>query len=347
MIGNRITDNALTADNGAELIERALREIEQKTGWRALEKEHLFSGVYYDSQKVGSLILKSTNQTGEKAVLKLQLRPIAFDEGFIIRYIEERNRSKIIRFPKLFRDQAWNKEDGYGYVIFEDLSQFRNLWESDLPSDEDRERHGLFLKEFIQQVLPMDSWLPISKGSVNEAYEQAFGHFFEIAQASRHHHIEQSEVDDFRDQYLRMLNMIHFDPVHFTHGHLSGKDVKWDQTNNSFVLLANLYWSYRTTYQEITFPLWVDIMHIRDVNVTVKDLQDRVNKWLVIGRETYGRDISNEPQFWMNLLERCMMTIMLDLGSSEWKKGEIQEKQSLLNAWKELFHWIAKEKLNR
>jgi hypothetical protein len=41
-----------------------------------------------------------------------------------------------------------------------------------------------------------------------------------------------------------------------------------------------------------------------------------------------------------------MMTIMLDLGASEWLEGEIDEKQALLKAWKELFGWVLKNKLN-
>ncbi len=39
------------------------------------------------------------------------------------------------------------------------------------------------------------------------------------------------------------------------------------------------------------------------------------------------------------------MTVMLDLGASEWKNSEIQKKQALLHAWQALFYRILEEKL--
>jgi hypothetical protein len=40
-----------------------------------------------------------------------------------------------------------------------------------------------------------------------------------------------------------------------------------------------------------------------------------------------------------------MMTIMLDVGASEWKAEETQGREALLAAWKELLYWLVKEKI--
>jgi hypothetical protein len=36
---------------------------------------------------------------------------------------------------------------------------------------------------------------------------------------------------------------------------------------------------------------------------------------------------------------------MLDMGASEWKDEEKEQKRALLNCWKEFFCWIMEEKL--
>ncbi len=60
---------------------------------------------------------------------------------------------------------------------------------------------------------------------------------------------------------------------------MSGKDIKYNQEKNEFILMANLYWSYRPKYYELTFPMWVDIMHIRDKNLKLDGVLKRINFW--------------------------------------------------------------------
>ena len=247
-IGNRITDNALNADDGRELIQRALAEIEDQLGWCSTEEKELFTGVYYDTKKVGSFIVKVRNPQGITAVLKLQLRPLPYDEGFIIRHIEGENKSTVIRLPKILVDRPWSEEAGYGFVLFEDLSQLSDLWNSIRPNEDDLVRHGVFLSEFINKLLPVTAWLSAPSVSSQEKYKEAFQHFFEISQKSSHRHISLEEIELLREQFFNILDKIDLHDAHFTHGHLSGKDVKYDEATGEFILLANLYWSWRPKY---------------------------------------------------------------------------------------------------
>ena len=345
--GNRITDNTSAADDGKELIKKALYYIKDNLGWFPVDQTTLFSGVYYDSKKVGSYIIKVQNDTEESAVLKLQLRPLPFDEGYIIRYIDENNKSKKIKTPRIMSDVAWNEKLGFGYLLFEDISELDNLWKNNVSTEADRYLHKTFLQAFLNNTLPIKPWLEKPDMSLSDAYKKSFEHFEKIAKESVHQHVEKKLVTEYKDIYYKVIDRMEFEDIHFTHGHLSGKDVKYNLRENSFTVMANLYWSYRPKYYELTFPIWVDIMHIRDENITLNDVIERINAW---GNQwqnnLYDHDPTKTLQYWFNLLERSMVTIMLDLGASEWKENERDEKQALLNAWQDLFRWIIKNKIS-
>lgn len=344
--GNRITDNALDADNGEQVIGRALEEIERSLGWRREDQAPLFSGVYYDSQKVGSLIVKVRNDQGQTAVLKLQLKPLPHDEGSIIRQIAAQCKDSSIHPLTIHADEPWESGRGYGYLVFEDLSTLPNLWTHDVTDASDRARHKEFLQAFFSKVLPIEPWMPRPSVELKQKAKEAFEHFYTIALKSNHHHVEEAEVQRFAERYFSQLDRTELGDVHFTHGHLSGKDVKFNQTERSFTFLANLYWSWRPEYYELVFPMWVDLMHLREKNLSFASFLKRVQDWCELWHEgIFEHDPTTEKRFWLLLLERSMLTIMLDLGASEWKEGEREEKQALLNCWKEFFDWIEEKKL--
>ncbi len=342
-IGNRITDHALTADDGHALIARAILEIEREHGWRMVDPRPLFSGIYYDSTKVGSFITRVTHDRGETAVLKLQLRPLPFDEGLIIRHVQKQIRSRHIRLPNIFFDEPWSEIRGYGYLVLEDLSHLPHLWAT-RPDEAAFARHRTFLAEFVHNVLPIEPYLPTPQMTPKEKYRESCDHFSSIAKASRHHHVDIDEIEKMKEEYLRVLENVAFEGIHFTHGHLSGHEIVEGRETDSFILFANLYWSFRPTYYEVVFPLWVDLMGIRDRHVSQDDLTNRIGRWIQLWIEIEAVDLREKPSFWFSMLERSMMTVMLDLGASEWKDSEVKEKQALLMAWKNLFYWILTEK---
>jgi len=345
-IGNIITGNALDADDGRDVIDRAVVLIDKECGWRVADPQVLFSGVYYDSQKVGSWIAKVEHSDGRKGVLKLQLKPLDYDEGFIVRQIEKYNRSKRIRLPQIFIDQPWDKELGFGFLIFEDLSELPNLWKNNVTDADDRKLHAEFLEEFFDNLLPVESWLEKPGVSLKEMKIKGFEHFYAIAQASSHKHVDGKKIEAMRKIYFEMIDQIDLGELHFTHAHMSGKDIKYDKKNGSFILLANLYWSFRPLYYELTFPIWVDIMHVGDKDFGLDKILYRIEEWSkVFQRVVKDSNLSEDKRYWFNLLQRAMATVMLDLGACEWKHGKEAELEALLKSWEELFYWIIEEKL--
>jgi hypothetical protein len=342
--GNRLTDNALTADDGRALIARATSEIEKMFGWRPVDERVIFSGLYYDSTKVGSFLTRVTNQKGEYAVLKLQLRPLPFDEGLIMRHVQNQITTNRVRLPALLADAPWEDVRGYGYLIMEDLSHLPHLWAT-RPTEQDFQRHTIFLSEFMHHVLPIAPYLPVPQIGIKEKTQESFAHFYTIAQASHHRHIDFHEIETMKKAYLNALEGMTFEGFHFTHGHLSGHEIVEDRKTDSFILFANLLWSFRPSYYEVVFPLWVDLMGIRDIRISREDLLSRIDRWIQLWKEIENVDLSEKRTFWFSILERSMMTTMLDLGASEWRDSEVQEKQALLDAWKDTFYWILEEKI--
>ena len=346
--GNDITDNAINADSGEALITKGILDIERNTEWRVVDRERFINdkGVYYDSAKVGSFFVGVANDAGTRAVLKLQLRPLPFDEGLIIRHVSDRNKSKSVRTPIVFLDKAWNKIDGYGFIILEDVSSFPRLW-PDVPPhrDENFLNHKKFLIEFLHNVLPIEPMLPKPLIDVVADGRAQFDQYYSIASASKHHHIENDAVLRYKDMYFaRLENMLVVD-VHFSHAHLTGIDVRVDVKKEEFILLANLYWRWVPTYQELVFPTWNALMHIHNDNLTFKDFLNTVERWnLLWSSGLYDHDPTAQSFYWDGLLKFAMNTIMLDLGASEWKKGDEKSKQALLNCWQEFFLWILKNK---
>src|SRR3990167_4640133 len=347
--GNRTTDNALTADEGKDSISKAFEYIEKETDWHITDREKFknATGVYYDSKKVGSVFVEVANKKEEKGVLKIQLRPLSFDEGSIIRHIQPQIRTKRIRLPKLFLDSPLNEAAGYGFLIFEDLSPLPKIWSSLPPTQEkDFKQHKDFLKEFVHNLLPVQPFVDKPKENQLELAQESFDHYWGIAQQSSHKHFEPVEIENFKKRYFEALSRMSFEDLHFTHGHLSGLDIVYDSANDQYGVMGNLYWKWRPKYWELTFPTWNNLMHIRDKNLTFDKFLDVVNRWVNLGStELYDHDPSTKPQYWINLFSFAMNTIMLDLGASEWKENEIQERELLLDCWKKFFDYIAKEKL--
>ena len=342
--GNRITANATQADDGKDLIVRALKYIETKYGYTPIDKSTLFAGVYYDSKKVGSFIIRVQHGDGDTAVLKLQLRSLPFDEGFIIRSLEKELEGDRVRPVKILHDKPWSEDGGFGYLIFEDISHLPNLWKNAPTILEDRLLHKKFISAFHDSVLPIKQhWVEKPSSNLNEKILEAFKHFQKIARDSSHHHIANTELEPFTQKYFEIIDKQGFDgEIVFTHGHLSGYDVKHDQQNDQFILMANLYWSWRPKNYELVFPIWVDLMQIRDTSLTFSNFLDRVMAWVKIWPE----EITKDRNFWLMLLDRSILTIMLDLGASKWKNNEVEQKLALLKSWKTFFSWLVKNKLS-
>ena len=114
-------------------------------------------------------------------------------------------------------------------------------------------------------------------------------------------------------------------------------DISIAPASGAFVLFSNLMWSYRPKYYEGIFPFWADTMGIRNPGVTGEDILVRADTWAgVLGRVT-GENPRETALFRFLILERAMMTVMLDLGASEWSEEEARAKQALLLAWKDAF----------
>ncbi len=125
-----------------------------------------------------------------------------FDEGFIIRHIDKYNKSKKIRTLNILNDSPWDKDLGFGYLMFEDVSNLQNLWKKHITTNKDRQLHKIFLKEFINNTLPIKSWLDKPTIELKQAYIKALEHFEKIANKSSYSHIDSKVVNNYKNILL-------------------------------------------------------------------------------------------------------------------------------------------------
>ena len=166
------------------------------------------------------------------------------------------------------------------------------IWSSLPPkADKDYVQHKDFLKEFLQQVLPIEPFIDKPKEIQLELLQESFDHYWGVAQQSSHRHIDKEEVLDFKKRYLELISKITYDDLHFTHGHLSGLDIVYDTSRDQYTVMGNLYWKWRPKYWELTFPTWNSLMHIRDKNLTFDNFLNMVDRWIKLGStDLYNHD---------------------------------------------------------
>jgi hypothetical protein len=118
-MSNRIAEKFFDQSNFAEREKEVLGEIVRETGF--VPEKEIFRGKIYDANKVGSLIYAG-NYENNPAVLKIQGLKPEVDEIDIVAKFNEQNVSKKVRLPRLYNGKKWNEQDGYGYLLQEQVS---------------------------------------------------------------------------------------------------------------------------------------------------------------------------------------------------------------------------------
>jgi hypothetical protein len=130
----------------------------------------------------------------------------------------------------------------------------------------------------------------------------------------------------------------------FCHGHLTANDIFRIQ-NSSFVLLSNLFWSFRPQWYDLAFNVWGCLLHIRDVHYSFDELLSYVDQW----RKTYRmipavqEDEDFDRKMTMLILERTLGAILVDLGANDFYEQKENQPyfQHLLNLHQQLFDTLA------
>ncbi|KKT74044.1 MAG: hypothetical protein UW71_C0037G0008 [Parcubacteria group bacterium GW2011_GWB1_44_7] len=340
-MNNRITEKYFTQDDFSQREADVLAQVTAETGF-VVEKE-IFRGTIYDKGKVGSLIYKGTLDS-KSAVLKLQGLKPEIDEGEIVRHFTDQNQSKLVRVPTLYTHKPWAEERGYGYLITEYLDAPK-IFEMPFADAGQMRDFARFYQEYRTSALTR-SWVePETKKDSLVFTVRRVDHWRKISE-----HKKWLNLEDYAPYLVRYypLAVKHLPsiPMVFCHGHLTANDI-YRLPDGSFVVLSNLFWSYRPQWYDLAFNIWNCLMHIRDVSYTFEQLLKYVEEWLAAYRDipVAKQDKDFERKMSILLLERTMGAILVDLGANDFYEQEENKSyfRHLLDLHQQLFNHLAEK----
>lgn len=337
-MSNNITEKYFTQDDFSRQEADVLARVTAETGF-VVEKE-IFRGTIYDKNKVGSLIYKGMLKA-KPAVLKLQGLKPEVDEGEIIKRFTAQSKSKIVRVPALYVHEPWTEGHGYGYLITEYLAAPK-IFEMPFATPEQMKDFARFYREYRTSALTR-SWMePETKDSLTFTIRRV-DHWRKISE-----HKKRLALADYAPYLVRYypLAVKHLPsiPMVFCHGHLTADDI-YRLNDGSFVVLSNLYWSYRPQGYDLAFNIWSCLMHIRDTSYTFEQLVKYIDKWLATYRAipAVHQDKDFDRTITVLLLERTMGAILVDLGANDFyaKRENKKYLRHLLGLHQQLFNHLA------
>lgn len=339
-MSNKITEKYFTQDDFSKREKEVLKKVTKETGF-VVEKE-IFRGVIYDRNKVGSLIYLGTWK-GKPAVLKLQGLKPEIDESEIVKHFKAQNQSKIVRTPELYAYKLWNAKQGYGYLITEYIDALP-IFEMPFASDKQMKDFASFFQEYRTSSLTR-SW--ISQETLDSLVYtfKRVDHWRKISESKG-----KLKLEEYAPYLLRYYPLVaeHLQtiPMVFCHGHLTANDI-FKLSDDSFVVLSNLFWSYRPQWYDLAFNIWACLQHIRDTNYSFEDMLGYVNEWLAVYREIpiVKKDKDFERKITALLLERTIGAILVDLGANEFYDDKNNKKYfyHLLDLHQKLFNYLAEK----
>ncbi|MCL5795833.1 MAG: hypothetical protein M1338_05780 [Patescibacteria group bacterium] len=338
-MSNKITEKYFEHTNFADYEQGVLRKIITKTKFQP-EKE-IFRGQIYDNNKVGSLIYKGIWKN-KPTVLKIQgLRP-EVDEIDIINRFNHQNKSTKIKLPKLYGGSKWNEKNGYGYLLLEYINA-PQVYQSPFASPKQIKDFCAFYQEYKTKCL----YIPFFKREPNEKSSLVFtaqrvSHWLNIAQSKKH--LTMAEVKNAEKFLILAGRHLPSIKMEFMHGHLTYNDI-FKLPNDKYILMSNLFWSYRPEFYDATFHLWAGIKGSRDLKITTKQAKNYLQSWLKEYKKlpVIKEDVDFERKLDMMMAERCLGALLIDIENQHYSNDRSKYINHLTKLFRSLFKYFIDE----
>lgn len=296
-------------------------------------KKLIYQGEVRRTDWIGSLVYEGTFKN-KKAILKIQGLPPAIEEPEIMTKFVRQNRSRLIRTPKIFWHQPWNKKDKFGAFIMEKITA-PQIFVYPYANQKQQNLFLHFYDRFHSRALnkPWERIKPNEKTNLD-----FFRHRLKRLKAERPD-IKLPQEDQKRIKVLaQIINKIPKTRLIFTHGHLGADDIRCDK--RQFILMSNLAWGYKPLAYDTMFVIWGCLHKIRDGNFSLVKARQLVNQWFnTYQKSIYLQSIKN---WWLHakysLLFFILASIILQLYSDEHKRTATKkELQKLFQVHRQLF----------
>lgn len=339
-MANKITEQYFKHTNLADNEKRILDVITKETNFQP--KKEIFRGKIYDDNKVGSLIYSGFLED-KPAVLKIQILKLDIDEIDIISEFNNQNQSDQVRLPKLYKGSKWNYKDGYGYLVLEYIDA-PLIYQPPFANQSQIKNFCYFYQEYKTKCLVK----PFIKREINETStllftSQRISHWAKIAQTKG----TMSEFDVENIEKFLSLAGKHLPTIkmEFMHGHLTPYDI-FKFSDQEYILMSNLFWSYRPEFYDTTFHLWMSIKSLRDQNIKLDQIIQYIQTWIDEYKKipVIMKDNDFERKFNISMAERCIGAILLDIKNQDYKNNRVDHIHHLTNLFRDLFKYF-EEKL--
>lgn len=307
---NWITEKYFSQEDFSQRADDILPQVTKETGF--IIQQELFRGTIYDEKKVGSMVYAGKWQ-GKQAVLKLQGLKPDIDEFEMITNFMEQNKSMRIRVPKTYIFQRWEKTLAYGFSISEYVGD-KKIYTRPFATKKDMDRFADFFQEYRKKAISQpwfESDVPDSLTLTKKRVE----HWKNISEDKKR--LDKDEYVPYYNKYISIINeQLPSVPLIFCHGHMTPQDVLI-APDGYYVLLSNLFWSYRPQWYELAFNVWSCLVNIRDTLYTFNQAKEYINEWLKSYRAIPAVQEDNDFERKINVafLERMIGAILVDIGA--------------------------------
>jgi len=338
-MSNKITEQYFEYTNSTNQARKILKEIITKINFKP-EKE-IFRGQIYDKDKVGSLIYKGIWQN-KPAVLKIQILQPTIDEIDIIKRFNKQNKSTKIRLPKLYDGSKWNKQDGYGYLILEQIDA-PQIYQPPFANPEQIKDFCTLYQEYKIKCL-RKPWIEKEPNEQSSLVftTQSISHWTKIAQTKGN--LTKANIKNVEQMFALTNKHLPSIKMEFMHAHLTYDDI-FKLSDSEYVLMSNLYWSYRPEFHDTTFHLWASIKSLRNQNVTVEQIIKYLQNWF----EEYNKlpiinqDSDFKRKFNIMMATRCIGALLVDIPNQHYEHNNHNSIIYLTKVFRDLFEYFVNQ----
>ncbi len=332
-MSNRITEKYFDQPNFADREKEVLDRIVAETGF--VPEKEIFRGKIYDANKVGSLIYGGKYENNP-AVLKIQGLKPEVDEIDIVNSFNAQNTSERVRLPRIYSGKKWNEQDEYGYLLQEQVGGTK-IYQPPFASAAGMQDFVELYEEYRAECLhkPLFEKTPDEQNSLDFATRRVLK-WSKIAES-------KGDLTDPKKEMLERFLAAAKDhlpsmSMDFMHGHLTYDDIS-KVSPDEYVLMSNLFWSYRPEYYDTTFHLWAGIKSVRDTSVTIDQIEKYLQEWVEKYKtvEAIKQDPDFERKFNMNLVERCMGAVLVDIPNQNYAENRQELVPHLTDLFGRLF----------
>ncbi|MDD4332847.1 MAG: hypothetical protein PHT51_01935 [Patescibacteria group bacterium] len=333
-MSNKITKKYFKYSSDNKNLEKNINQVLLETNFK-IEKE-IFRGVIYDQNKVGSIIYKG-KWKNKTAILKIQFLKIEIDEVEIIKKFNGLKKFRNIRAPRLFDYKKWNAKSGYGYLITEYIDA-PQIYNAPLATDKQIKTFVNFYKNYKEKISDKPFLRIAPDKNIYNLTERRVNHWLKIAQAKK---TLDNQDKIYSDKFLALAKK--YSPkikMQFMHGHLMSRDI-YQINNEKFVLMSNLFWSYRPEYYDAAFNLWAGIKSIRDLKIKSQQVIEYTQKWCNEYKKLdfIKKDYDFEKKFNIMILERCIGALLVDIDNQDYENKPALHKKHLKTIFRKLFDY--------